>query len=607
MRRIVLFAVKYWIGWILFFALTRLAFLCFNFKEASLAGLQNFIGSMWHGARMDISMAAYFTLPIMLLLLLAFFFKSFQKKSVYFSYTAIILLPVLILLFADMGLFKAWGNRVDDGFLKYLQNPREAWASVSHLPVVAVILFFVVIYAALLFVLKRWMNFIFPSFDMAPMWGAVVMLLMMGAFILPIRGGWQLAPLNQSSVYFSQNNFSNLAAINPIWNFLRSLTHHTDSKNNPYVVMPKNEARTIVDSLFRQSPITETGVISAKPNVIVIIWESFTEKALHINKNGIDITPGFKQLQKEGIYFSNIYATGDRTDKGIVSVLSGYPAQPTTSIVKIPTKAIKLPMLPEAFRKHGYQTAFYYGGELEFANMKAYLMNSGFDHFTSISDFERKDQNSKWGAHDDVVMKKMVEDMASVKQPFFYTWLTLSSHEPFETPVKTVIEGNDDESKFLNSLHYTDNVVFNFIAYCKQQPWWQNTIVAIVADHGHPLPNLGLRQQNFRIPMLLLGGTIKPSIITKTGSQSDLAAILSFKAGMPYQQFTWSKNLFDSTVKSWGYFAFNNGFGFVNDSGSYVFDNVGRRPIENRGGDTASLRRAGQALLQQSFGDYLKR
>lgn len=607
MRRIVLFAVKYWIGWILFFALTRLAFLCFNFKEASLAGLQNFIGSMWHGARMDMSMAAYFTLPIMLLLLLAFFFKSFQKKSVYFSYTAIILLPVLILLFADMGLFKAWGNRVDDGFLKYLQNPREAWASVSHLPVVAVILFFVVIYAALLFVLKRWMNFIFPSFDMAPMWGAVVMLLMMGAFILPIRGGWQLAPLNQSSVYFSQNNFSNLAAINPIWNFLRSLTHHTDSKNNPYVVMPKNEAITIVDSLLRQLPLNDTGVASAKPNVILIIWESFTEKALHINKNGTDVAPGFEQLQREGIYFSNIYATGDRTDKGIVGILSGYPAQPTTSIVKIPSKATKLPMLPEAFRKQGYQTAFYYGGELEFANMKAYLMNSGFDHFTSISDFERKDQNSKWGAHDDVVMKKFVEDIDSAKQPFFYTWLTLSSHEPFETPVKTVIEGNDDESKFLNSLHYTDNVVFNFIAYCKQQPWWQNTIVAIVADHGHPLPNLGLRQQNFRIPMLLLGGTIKPSIITKTGSQNDLAAILSFKAGMPYQQFTWSKNLFDSTVKSWGYFAFNNGFGFVNDSGSYVFDNVGRRPIENRGGDTASLRRAGQALLQQSFGDYLKR
>lgn len=591
----------------MFFAITRLAFLCFNFTEAAHAGLQNCIGSMWYGARMDMSMAAYFTLPIMLLLLLAFFFKSFQKKSVYFTYSAIIMLPVLLLLFADTGLYKAWGNRVDDGFIKYLQNPHEAWASVSHLPVVAIILFFVVIYAALLFVLKRWMNFIFPSFVSLSMWGAVVILMMMGSFILPIRGGWQLAPLNQSSVYFSQNNFSNLAAINPIWNFMRSLTHSTGSNKNPYVVMPQVEAQRLVDSLYAQNDTIAFQRPVSAPNVILIIWESFTEKAIHITKNGIAVTPGFNQLKKEGIYFSNIYATGDRTDKGIVGILSGYPAQPTTSIVKIPTKATTLPMLPEAFRKQGYQTAFYYGGELEFANMKAYLMSSGFGHFTSISDFNRKDQNSKWGAHDDVVMKKFVQDISAAKQPFFYTWLTLSSHEPFETPVKTVIEGNDDESKFLNSLHYTDKVVFDFIAYCKQQPWWQNTIVAIVADHGHPLPKLGLRQQNFRIPMLLLGGTIKPSKITKTGSQNDLAAILSFKAGMPYQQFTWSKNLFDSTVKGWGYFAFNNGFGFVDANGSYLFDNVGRRAIEFSGVDTNRLRIAGQSIQQASFADYLRR
>src|SRR5690606_11469546 len=103
--------------------------------------------------------------------------------------------------------------------------------------------------------------------------------------------------------------------------------------------------------------------------------------------------------------------SGDRTDKGIVAILSSFPAQPKTSIVKIPSKVAKLPMLSELFNQHQYFTSFYYGGELEFANMKAYLTNGNFKHFTSIKDFAEKDRNSKWGAHDGVVMEKLFADL----------------------------------------------------------------------------------------------------------------------------------------------------------------------------------------------------
>jgi len=603
----IFFIIKYWIGWVIFFEITRLVFLLANFKETWQAGFRNFLGSIFYGLRMDMSMAAYIAIPVCIFVLIAILFKPFQKRSLYFTYSAIIILPILMLLFADVGLFKAWGIRVDDSFLKYLSSPKEAWASVSHLPVFAIILLFVVLYALLLYIIKRWLNKIFPSFEATSKWIAVVVLLLAGLFIIPLRGGFQLAPLNQSSVYFSQNNFSNLAAINPIWNFVRSLTFRTNGNKNPFVTMSEKQASVIVDSLFTHHGNDSILPVAEKPNIIVIVWESFTEKAIHVKINGEEVTPGFNQLTNEGLYLSNIYATGDRTDKGIVGVLSGYPAQPTTSIVKEPTKAASLPMLPEVYKKQGYYTSFYYGGELEFANMKAYLLGCGFNRFTSIEDFDEKDQNSKWGAHDNVVMKKLSSDLLKVKQPFLYTWLTLSSHEPFETPVKTVIEGKDEESKFLNSLHYTDKVVFDFVQFCKQQPWWQNTIVAIVADHGHHLPDLERKEQNFRIPMLLLGGNVKSGVVKKVGSQNDLAAILSYKSGLAYNQFAWSKNILDSTVKGWAYFAFNNGFGFVSDSGAYVFDNVGKRPIESRGNDTARLGITGQAYQQQSFWDYLRR
>ena len=154
------------------------------------------------------------------------------------------------------------------------------------------------------------------------------------------------------------------------------------------------------------------------------------------------------------------------------------------------------------FFQHGYHTSFYYGGELEFANMKSYLMGSGFKHFVSKGNFDSKDQNSKWGAHDGVVMQKIQNYLNNQKSPFFTTWLTLSSHEPYETPVEPIIKGSDNESLFLNSLHYSDTVVSEFIEHCKKQPFWKNTLIIIVADHGHRLPASKNKINDFKIPFI---------------------------------------------------------------------------------------------------------
>ena len=443
--------------------------------------------------------------------------------------------------------------------------------------------------------------------DKIKLLSVLVLLLITGLFILPIRGGLQLSPLNQSSVYFSQNNFANLAAINAPWNFMYSLNHNIESSENPFRNLDKKKAAEIVDSLYAHQIDAAPHSSLIKTNVIIVVWESFTEKATHLQIEGHEITPGFNALKKEGIYFSNIYATGDRTDKGIVGVLSGYPAQPITSIVKIPSKASKLPMLSTQFCKAGYHTAFYYGGELEFANIKAYLIGGSFDKFISINDFDKKDQNSKWGAHDGVVMQKLFNDLNKQSQPFFYTWLTLSSHEPFETPVPQVLSGKDVTSLFLNSLHYTDSTLYDFVQQSKKQAWWGNTIMVIVADHGHPLPATGKRLDNFKIPLLFLGGGLNKTGIEvdKIGAQIDLPATLLGQIGFPYQSYKWSKNLLDSTTKPWAYFSFNNGFGFIQPGKSLLYDNVGKSIIEKNGSITEQDINMGKALQQVSFQDYL--
>jgi phosphoglycerol transferase MdoB-like AlkP superfamily enzyme len=302
-----------------------------------------------------------------------------------------------------------------------------------------------------------------------------------------------------------------------------------------------------------------------------------------------------------------MYGSGDRTDKGIVAVLSGYPAQPTTSIVKTPVKASKLPMISKVLAAKGYSTSFYYGGELEFANMKAYLLGGDFEKYTSKNDFDSKDQNSKWGAHDGVVMQRVVDGLNKETSPFFCTWLTLSSHEPFEIPVPPVLKGTDDVSLFLSSLHYTDQVVYDFIEQCKKQPWWANTLVVITADHGHRLPRTEKKINDFKIPVLFLGGALRQQgiINERVGSQTDIPATVLAQLNLPVKDFAWSRNLFDPAAPQWAYFCFNNGYGFVQPGNYFIFDNVGKKPIETGGALSAADTAKGKAIQQLSFEDYL--
>jgi phosphoglycerol transferase MdoB-like AlkP superfamily enzyme len=376
--------------------------------------------------------------------------------------------------------------------------------------------------------------------------------------------------------------------------------------------MGKDEVDANVNPLFDnqgrfEQVINDSG--SVKTNVIVILWESFTEKVLNKSFDGKPVIKFFPELIKEGIYFSNCYSSGDRTDKGIGAVLSGYPALPKGSIVNYPEKTAKLQGLGYLFFDNGYSTQFYYGGESEFMNIKSYLNGQKFQQLITKENFKDADMNSKWGAHDDVVMRKIVSDIPKRKEPYFTTWLTLSSHEPFETPVKAVFDGNDKETKFLNSLHYTDSVVYSFINELKKMPSWENTIVIISADHGHYLPVTGKRADDYRIPILWLGGALKKQniVIDKTVSQLDMAGSLSQQLHFKTEAFIFGKNVFDSTSKHWAFFTYNDGIGFVTDSSRTLFDNAGKRIVFEEGKSTNEHERIAKALMQKLYTDFLKR
>ena len=586
--------------------LGKILFCFYHFSKFSKLYFEDKIGLFLNGFKLDISISTYFVVIPFVLLFFANIFegrsKYLQKINKFYHLTICILTSFVIVI--DLELFRAWGIRVDNSPLKYMENPTEMWASISASPFYILLPIFILLIAISIYLNKKIFGFIYSFNTNNKIISSLILLFLIASLIVPIRGGLQLAPINQSSVYFSKNNFANLAAVNPIFNLLHSFSKKTNGEN-PYNYMAASTAKAIVDTLFIKNELPVNQLIVEKPNVLIITWESLTAKVLN---QKIEVVPNLKRIMKEGIYFENCYATGDRSDKGMVAILSGYPAQPTTSIIQFPQKTAKLPIISKDLMQNGYSTAWYYGGEPEFANMKSYFLNGQFGEIITKENFpENLTENSKWGANDSLVFDRLFIDLNKKKEPFFVNYFTLSSHEPYEVAGHQAIKGFNETSKFLNAHNYTDKFFGAFIEKAKKQAWYKNTLIIVLADHGHRLPLTDKKQLDFKIPMLWFGGALKakPYTFSNVCSQNDLAKTLLNQLNISSLEYTWSKDIFTKNYKPFAYFAFNDGFGWIKNDKSYTFDNIGKRVIQQSGTFNNQEMAQGKAYLQTSFADYL--
>jgi phosphoglycerol transferase MdoB-like AlkP superfamily enzyme len=442
-------------------------------------------------------------------------------------------------------------------------------------------------------------------------------LLLTGVLLLvPIRGGLQWTPLNPSSTYFSHSDFANQAGLNVAWNFLHSLTIRDYRTGNPYAsAIPPAEARQLVDSLLRTTDATTRHLLRVtRPNIILIIWESATAKVVRRLGGLPGITTHFDSLSHTGVLFDAIYASGNRSAKGLAAILSGWPAQSNAPILSSPARAARLPGLATDLTHAGYHTAFYYGGELEFADFKSYLVAHGFDHIVGEQDFDRKDWSSKWGAHDHVVLARLLSDTRAAARPFFTTLFTLSSHEPYDVPMAPVIGGTSEEAHFLNAHVYADRSIGAFIANASREPWWDSTLVIIIADHGHPLPRLQApvgetASQLYHIPMLWLGGAlaVRDTVITVVGSQVDVAPTLLAQLGLSHASYKWGKNLLAADVQPFAFFSYLDGFGWVDAHGRLVYSYNTHQVMQHTPDADERAVRTGEAYQRLTYQDFLGR
>ncbi len=609
-KRIIQFLTTYFL-FVLLFVLQRPIFMAYYHDLYSNASFGDYFKVMWHGLPLDLSLAGYLTaIPGVLLIASAWTASPLLRRirQIYFGLTAFIMACIFII---DLGLYDFWGFRLDATPIFYFfSSPKDALASVSFWFIMSGILA-ILIYAALLYgifymvLIRERKPLKIPYLRLNV---SLTLLLLTAALFIPIRGGFTVSTMNLSKVYFSQDQRMNHAAINPAFSFMYSATHQTNFDKQYRFMDPK-----VADELFAEmtdKPVAATDSIpqllnTRRPNVIFIILESFSTHLMETFGGHPNVAVNMDRFAKEGVLFSNFYANSFRTDRGLASIISAYPGQPSTSIMKYPEKTDKLPSIPRSLRNAGYDLAYYYGGDADFTNMRSYLVSSGIEKIVCDKDFPLSERTSKWGAHDHVLFQRLIKDIKEEKQqePFLKVVQTSSSHEPFDVPFHRL------DDKGLNAFAYADSCVGDFVKQYRELPLWENTVFVLVPDHQgvypHPIEN-PLDGQT--IPLILIGGAIKePRVIDTYASQIDIAATLLSQLGLPHDEFTFSKDIMNAASPHFGYFTRPNFFGMVTPENQLVYNLEANAVQLDEGTEKGANLEKGKAFLQKLYDDLAKR
>ncbi len=609
------FALRLFCFWLCFFAAFRLWFVLWLAKDwAEEAPWAAF----WKALPLDLSMAGYLAGPAVLLwfALAASNRKDLLRKILRWYHAALLL--ILVFLFgANVFIYEEWHTLLNNRALDYFRTPAAMLDSMSLIFKIGSVLTYVGVVGLWFWMYKTGIEKKIQGNHSRLgqlSWAPVLLPLI----VLAIRGGWGKVPINESAAYYSAYPFNNHAATNAAWHLLHSMIE-TRSTDNHFRSMDDVEARRLTRELFSSdsSAGAQTGswllsTPGVQPNIVFILMESMTAQVVQELGGAPGVCPNLSRLIQTGILFEQCYSSGYRTDQGLVAVLGGFPAQPDQSVVLLQDKAEKLPSIPKVLKNNGYRTAFFYGGQLTFANIGVWLRNQRFEQVFSEADFTNAERSQRWGADDTKVFDKALSTFSQTQQPFFGSILTLSLHTPYDVPFESRWSGPSEQEKFLNSAAFADHAIGRFFEQAARQSWFANTLFVLVADHGHQQPG-GIRMDQPRsrqVPLIFTGPLIDPAWqgkrINTLGNHHDIPATLLPALGFSAGEFGWSKNLLEKSTRDFAYFSNENGLGWMAGAGSgfFPFSKKAWQAQAGPGLDSLQQRQA-RAYLQTLYNDFL--
>jgi len=605
----VFFLIRSYVLTVLVFLAAKMCFMFFC-REGHDFGLGDVWDVITHGLSLDLSTALYVvSVPLLLTIVNVWWQSEKVFRWIMLFFYGIIALAFSLAFVSDTSLYPFWGFKLDASCLQYLETPTEAMASVTTgyliIRFVAIIIVTVLIFLGYRAVVRSRRTEQQQSSILKRIVETVCYIMAIPLIVIGIRGGLSESTTNIGQVYFSQNQFLNHAAVNPVFSFLASF-EKTATNNTIYHFMDETVCRQIIDSLYNtESTDIDTLLTTQKPNIIIILLEGCGGEFTEIGGRN-DITPNLNALAREGVYFTNCYGNTWRTDRGTVCAWSGYPSFPTMSVMKMPAKSRTLPNIAKTLvETHGYSTYYLYGGDINFTNMRSYLVGGGFETLKWKQDYTTEEQEtSQWGVCDGITFESLYHMATTAQEPFVIGYSTLSSHQPWDVPIQHF----DDE--VLNAFYYLDDCLGRFVERFRQSDRWQNTLLVLLPDHGipyneiiesHPLLN--------HIPMIWIGGVVKePRRISQVCNQTDLPATLLGQLGINHDEYTFSRDVLSSTyTQPFAINTFDDGYS-VYDSITFVnYDFIGDRVVVGQGANQEELMKRARAVLQAASEDLDKR
>lgn len=615
MRGRTLYLLKTYIAVVIIFILAKPAFMMCN-REGHTFSMADMAEVVGHGLSLDLSTSIYFLLLPYLIIIASLWTSRWSLlRNILKAYSAIAALLIAVGVVADSTLYGFWGFKLDASCLEYIDSPEAATSSVSA----AFLLVRIAVLTVLAFCIYKLLVWLTPTSvtrlsTRQSIAASVVAVLLVCPIVIGIRGGVNESTTNVGQVYYSQDQFLNHSAVNPVFSFMASFEKSV-SDNNNYDYFSSEECDKILSGIYFTDDHAEpndtalsgidTLLACRRPSVIVIILlescgAEFTELG------GMpDVMPCLNKIAHEGVCFTHCYANSWRTDRGTVCSLSGYPSFPATSVMKMPSKTRHLPSIARSLQAEGYATYYLYGGDINFTNMRSYLISTGWETLTSMDDYSPQERlTAKWGVRDDITFQTlldMITDDDNTSSHRLIGFSTLSSHEPWDVPISKIA----DEK--LNAFYYLDQCIGSLVERLRATPLWDDMLLVMLPDHainykdiveGNPMRN--------RIPMVWTGGAVKePRRVDVICNQTDLAATLLCQMGIDHDDFLFSRNVTSPLyTRPIAIHMFNSGFELVDTTGYIVYDINTSRFIKRESPDALRLEQIGKAILQTTSRDF---
>ena len=586
---------KLFIFWILLFDFQRILFSIHNWGKLDVVSLNEWLLTFLYSLRLDIATASYLSILPVIVMCLGLVLEVKWIKKVFFYTLMLEALFASLIHSGEINVYTEWNHKLTSRVFMHLTNPDEVFRTADY---VMTFLFFVYAAIEFLFVwfIYKWLfkDVIRSLIEISTRWVkfglAIITFILLGAFsFLFARGGWQQIPINIDSAYFSKYYIVNDISVNSTYYFAKSyiLYLRTDIDH----LMPEidlKRAQEIVNTLFDYEREHDELILANKrPNIVFVILESWAAEGIGCLSATKGATPQFDFLANNGLLFTNIYATGHTSEIGNSSIFSGQPALPEIAITLQPEKHRKLRCLNQDLKSLGYTSHYMFGGDLKYGNIGSYFTDHGFDQLIDEDDFPSELPKGKLNYYDKDLFNEFLRRISITKDPFMHCVFTGSTHSPYDHPKSKRLKWKGVESDFMNSLIYADECLGKFIKSCQSQSWFDNTIFIFVADHGHATPQYADYSctEFYRIPLLIWGAPLKQVYrgqrIHKVGSQTDVVGTLLYQMGLDYSAYPWTKDLLNPSTPEFALHTTINGYGWITDKGSTIYDYVQKKRIKN--------------------------